>query len=142
MSAKIDLHIKLINQYIDRMHNDMILARELASKFQDTIEGMTQKQNTLSLGTEERFIIDDVVLHLKGTKKTLTDWIDEFEVELNRVNQAKNSLQSDDIKTVKYGFAEFVLTDTAFSVKNTAMMFYDLNEFLTSYQLFLTPENW
>jgi len=67
---------------------------------------------------------------LREQVKMLAQWIKEFDIELLRVKNAIDGLNSEDIQHVREAFYIFVLSDVSFSIKNVALMLYDFDRII------------
>jgi hypothetical protein len=123
--------------YMERMNNDMIHVRQMLADFDKDIAVLKEQIASPLQIVEFQKITEEVLERMCDSRKNLHDWIKEFEIELIRVSDAYESLNSSDPEVVKAGFTKFVLNDTAFSVKNTAMMFYDTREIWDMYKSLL-----
>ncbi len=118
-----------------RLQNDKVEALRVLELFKEELKKLQgHRGNFESEEMEEVFI--DVADTVKNQIKTLGVWIEEFDVELTRIEDAVAGLASNDIDEVRKAFGTFILNDTALSVKSISMMFYDLNDILESVKQF------
>ena len=138
MKKELELTNKKILDYFNRMQNDKVRAINLLEVLRQEIKAIEQKAvgSAFIEDSELPDFLKETVDYLKGILKTLTDWLTDFDVELLRVQEAMDGLQKDDIEEVKKSFQKFVLEDTAFSVQNVSMMFYDFDRMIETAKAF------
>jgi membrane protease subunit (stomatin/prohibitin family) len=86
---------------------------------------------------EKKELINDSLENVQSCFTIMKKWITEIEDEIARVTAAGTSIATNDTEELRSAFKEYVLSDTAFSVKNITMALYDFDELIASAKKFV-----
>ena len=131
--------MKRIEENLQRLKNDreQIVLRVTEMK---RLKEKIQKQSQTAETSEERDLFVEAIDSARSTTQLGERYLSEIDVEIERIKAALSSLHESDIDTLREAFADFVLTDTSFSVKNVGMMLYDFDELIKSMVEFSNSE--
>ncbi len=81
---------------------------------------------------EEKDGYMDIVDRFQSLIQMATDFLRDLDIEIERIQKAILGIKNPDTDEMREAFEAFVLTDTAFSVREVGMMLYDFDQIITS----------
>ena len=120
--------LKADREYARNLHKELVKENGVL----ETI--LSDKRSTES--PEGKEIIREVFDRTASENKTYVEWLVRFDEEVKRTKNAIRGLQEKDPVKVRKAFEAFLCEDTSLSIKDLALMFYDIQNCITTLKHF------